>query len=196
MGFIENVNILALIESDISNVSQNMEGLQDISDNLPEILLADKFANEAENIEVKPGKYSAFHWSEKAKSFAQGLADNISVIDVTNASGDVIITDNVQVSLAALSNAIDSKLATADLLTETKAVLGDTLDSKLDTADLLTEIKAIDGPGSGLDADKLDGVHLSSIAKKTDYATDRTGGTIKMRVSGSTLYITNDGTNA
>ena len=216
MGFIENVNNLAQIDSDISNVSQNMVGLQEINDNLPEILLADdnaaiatakaaealqsktdsynyavlseqssqssdaskqaaatseqnastseqaalasknaaatseqnassseqaalgsknaaatseqnantseqaalasknladKFANEAENTEVEPGKYSAFHWSEKAKAFASGSADAIGVTDVTNESGDVIVTDNVQVSLAAISAVIDEQAA-------------------------------------------------------------------------------------
>jgi hypothetical protein len=32
-------------------------------------------------------------------------------------------------------------------------------------------------------------------AAKTDYATPNVGGTIKMRISGSDLFITNNGTN-
>jgi len=53
-----------------------------------------------------------------------------------------------------------------------------------------------DGSGSGLDADLLDGVQLSAIAKKTDYSTPTVGGTIKSRISGSNLYITTNGANA
>jgi hypothetical protein len=35
-----------------------------------------------------------------------------------------------------------------------------------------------------------------TIVLQDEYATDTTGGTVKMRISGSTLYIRNDGTNA
>ena len=64
------------------------------------------------------------------------------------------------------------------------------------TAQILTALKTIDGTGSGLDADLLDGVHLSSIAKKTDYATSTVGGTLKARLQGTVLYLTNNGNNA
>ena len=64
------------------------------------------------------------------------------------------------------------------------------------SSDVLAKIKTVDGAGSGLDADLLDGVQLSDIAKKTDYATSTVGGTVKMRLSGTTLYIRNDGTDA
>ena len=70
------------------------------------------------------------------------------------------------------------------------------LDEINSDAQLLEKIKRVDGAGSGLNADTLDGAQLSVIAKKTDYATSTVGGTVKMRVDGDTLYITNNGTNA
>ncbi len=84
--------------------------------------------------------------------------------------------------------------------------------------ELLEKIKRVDGTGSGLDADKFDGrdstdfaktkhnhpisdvdnlsIELSKKIEAHNYASTSKGGTVKMRLSGSTLYITNDGSNA
>ena len=62
--------------------------------------------------------------------------------------------------------------------------------------DILNLIKTVDGVNSGLDANLLDGVNLSAIAKKTNYATTTVGGTVKLRVAGTKAYITTNGTNA
>lgn len=39
--------------------------------------LAERWSNEAEDVEVTSGKYSAYHWSEKARDFSEGYANNI-----------------------------------------------------------------------------------------------------------------------
>lgn len=49
-------------------------------------------------------------------------------------------------------------------------------------------------PISRTEFDDLVNTVNSKIAND-DYATETTGGTIKMRLDGTTLYITNDGTN-
>lgn len=72
------------------------------------------------------------------------------------------------------------------------AIAGATMASN----DILTSIKTVDGSGSGLDADLLDGNDSTTFAKKTDYASSTTGGTVKLRVNGSALYITTNGSNA
>ncbi len=40
---------------------------------------------------------------------------------------------------------------------------------RLNASDLLTKIKTVDGSGSGLDADLLDGAHLSALMQANDY---------------------------
>lgn len=64
--------------------------------------LAERWANEAEDVEVTTGNYSAFHWSEKAKVFSDGSAINIR----TTPYGDLEST-NVQ---SALNELDDEKL--------------------------------------------------------------------------------------
>ena len=87
-----------------------------------------------------------------------------------------------------------------------------------DPLKLLNKIKTVDGAGSGLDADLIDGKdvdyfspaghkhpisdvntlqqELNKRVQPQHYATNTKGGTVKMRLSGDTLYLTNDGTNA
>jgi hypothetical protein len=85
----------------------------------------------------------------------------------------------------------------ADLVDVNGDVKADALDNAtMSAGDILTAIKTVDGSGSGLDADKLDGLDSTVFAKKTDYATSTVGGTVKARISGSTLYLTTNGTNA
>ena len=88
----------------------------------------------------------------------------------------------------------------------------------LDAMKLLNLIKTVDGSGSGLDADLIDGKDISYFSpsghkhpiadvynllqelnkrvQPAHYATNAKGGTVKMRLSGDTLFLTNDGTNA
>jgi hypothetical protein len=62
--------------------------------------LADRYANESEDVEVEAGKFSAYHWSEKAKDFAGGgtAADIVSITD----SGEYFTSDNVEGALQEL----------------------------------------------------------------------------------------------
>ena len=54
-----------------------------------------------------------------------------------------------------------------------------------------------DGSGlSGVITPTGDGSGLSGLVKPTSYATSTVGGTVKVRLSGSTLYITTNGNNA
>ena len=76
------------------------------------------------------------------------------------------------------------------------AAQGTKADEALPSSQLLNVLKTVDGAGSGLDADKLDGKDSGLFAEKTDYASRYTGGTVKARISGSTLYIRFDGGNA
>lgn len=66
---------------------------------------AEQWSSADPNTEVEPGKYSAYHWAEQAKSFAEGDASNISV---TPAGG--ITATNVQSALEEL----DTKKAPLD----------------------------------------------------------------------------------
>ena len=61
--------------------------------------MADKWANNPENIEVTIGKYSAYHWSQKAKDFASGSA--LTVIYDNTTSG--LTATNVQTAIDELS---------------------------------------------------------------------------------------------
>lgn len=61
--------------------------------------MADKWANNQENIEVTIGKYSAYHWSQKAKDFASGSAHTVNYDNT--ASG--LTATNVQIAIDELS---------------------------------------------------------------------------------------------
>lgn len=61
--------------------------------------MADKWANNQENIEVTIGKYSAYHWSQKAKDFASGSAITINYDNT--ASG--LTATNIQIAIDELS---------------------------------------------------------------------------------------------
>lgn len=74
--------------------------------------------------------------------------------------------------------------AIADIIIEDVEGLQTTLDGKLGVL------------AKAADSDKLDGNDSAVFAKKTDYATSTTGGTIKARINGSNLYITFNGNNA
>lgn len=124
----------------------------------------------------------------------QGLAlkGYIDAINTLLASDDTTL-DELQeiVTFIKLNKTTLDSLGIASI-----AGLQTALDSKLTTTSLLTAMLAVDGAGSGLDADKLDGVELSAIAQKTNYATSTTGGTVKARLNGSTAYFTINGATA
>ena len=61
--------------------------------------MADKWANNPENIEVTIGKYSAYHWSQKAKDFASGSALTVSYDNTTSG----LTATNVQTAIDELS---------------------------------------------------------------------------------------------
>lgn len=62
-------------------------------------LLAQKFATEAEDVEVLPGLYSAYHWAQKAQEFAGGIAANITY----NPSFSGIAATDVQAAIDILA---------------------------------------------------------------------------------------------
>lgn len=61
--------------------------------------MADKWANNPENIEVTIGKYSAYHWSQKAKDFASGSALTVSYDNTTSG----LTATDVQIAIDELS---------------------------------------------------------------------------------------------
>lgn len=63
--------------------------------------LAERYATEAEDVEVEPGKYSAFHWSQKAEDAGLGIVNATAV--VVTPAGDIEST-NVQDALVELDN--------------------------------------------------------------------------------------------
>lgn len=85
---------------------------------------------------------------------------------------------------------VDTNLATkADTTTMNTA-----LAAKADTTAMNTALAA-KADTTYVDSE-IAGIDLSPYLTATDYAASTTGGTVKMRVSGTTLYITNNGTNA
>jgi hypothetical protein len=61
--------------------------------------MADKWANNPENIEVTIGKYSAYHWSQKAKDFVSGSALTVNYENTTSG----LTATNVQIAIDELS---------------------------------------------------------------------------------------------
>ena len=70
---------------------------------------ASKWAEEAENIPVESGKYSAKHWALKAEEFATGAAVNISY---DNVSSELVAT-NVQNAIDEVVTVITTPVGTA-----------------------------------------------------------------------------------
>jgi hypothetical protein len=68
--------------------------------------------------------------------------------------------DTIDAELKAVSDVADDAQATADLALPAATYTA---------ADILTKIKTVDGPGSGLDADTLDGTQASAFVLASDY---------------------------
>jgi len=97
---------------------------------------AQDWAIEAEDVEVEPGQFSAFHWAQKAQEFASGTATNISFDD----SAVLFTAADVQVAIEKASEAentsydgTDSGLAS----TNVKDAI-DEVDSKKAETDIYT----------------------------------------------------------
>ena len=71
-------------------------------------LLAARYANEDEDVEVETGFYSAFHWAMKAQAFASGAADNISFDDT---GLTYVLGADVQAALEAADAVLEGKAA-------------------------------------------------------------------------------------
>lgn len=105
---------------------------------------AGKWADEAEDIAVETGKYSAKHHSAKAAASATNAAASAAALALPDpAVADTYLRRN-----------------SANSAYETKAI-----------ADVLTELATVDGAGSGLDADLLDGYQASAFPRKDEIAT-------------------------
>lgn len=89
------VSAVAVIAADVTTVSTNIADVQTCATNIAAIIaapgyasaasdsadLAQLWAEEAEDVEVTPGHYSAYHWAQKAADFAAGAAASITFDD-------------------------------------------------------------------------------------------------------------------
>ena len=69
---------------------------------------AEKWAEEAEDVEVEAGKYSAKHWALKAEEFSSGTASNIAYDNVTSG----LTATNVQDALDEIVDEINTPVGT------------------------------------------------------------------------------------
>lgn len=118
----------------IATVATNITEVFAVGDNIDAVLAApghaqdakdarDKaqlWAEEAEDIEVEPGQFSAFHWAQKAQEFAAGAAENISYDNT--ASG--ITAENVQAAIDKLVS-IKASIDGGNTFTGTQNINGD-----------------------------------------------------------------------
>lgn len=99
---------VAFIDDEIVDVAQNISAVVSAQTNLAAIIaapaaatLADQWANEAEDVEVTTGKYSAYHWSQKASGAALGNITGLSVkgnpTNSTAAGSDITAASDHQV---------------------------------------------------------------------------------------------------
>ena len=151
---------------------------------------AEKNATDAQKAEWK-----ANAWELTAKSYAMEDEDVFVKLYTSNSDGTFSHTDSTDYS------AKHWQIKASKLGGDKVSKSGDTMTGNLEAPSMTVAGVAVwsgsnDGSGSGLDADKLDGAELVDIAKKDDYATASVGGTIKLRVDGTNLYITTDGSNA
>jgi|SaaInlV_100m_DNA_5_1039725.scaffolds.fasta_scaffold16743_1 hypothetical protein len=123
------------------------------------------------------------HDGSTAGGFPLARASDLTNFDADTLDGKQLATIESEYQAfanTAAANVVDSAPGTLDTLNELAAALGDdanfattvtnSIATKLNSsaytaADVLTKIKTVDGSGSGLDADTLDGVHLSNIAR-------------------------------
>lgn len=115
-GSIANVNIVAPSIASVNTVATNIASVNSAATNMAAIIaapthatnasnsataasgsatLANKWANEAEDVVVSGGQYSAYHWMKKAQAAASNVAANVTF---TNTNSDTTAT-NVQTAL-------------------------------------------------------------------------------------------------
>lgn len=80
---------------------------------------ADEWSNNPVDVEVEPGKYSAYHWSEKAKSAAHGSSDTVeNMSDVEGLSvTDALNTIKTLLSAIYTKTEIDTLFAALPVIT-------------------------------------------------------------------------------
>jgi hypothetical protein len=92
---------------------------------------------------------------------------------------------------------VDALGVSADTLTGLTATVSELNYVDGVTSNIQTQLNAkLSTTGKAADSDKLDGNDSTVFAKKTDYATSTVGGTVKARLVGDVLYLTNNGNNA
>lgn len=126
-GSIANVNIVAADIAKVNTVSANIASVNTAAANIAAIIAAPthatnaansasaalaseglsyKWANEAEDVVVAGGQYSAYHWAQKAQEFAGGIASNISFNNTASGSA----ATNVQQALDELFSGDQGKI--------------------------------------------------------------------------------------
>jgi len=149
------------LASDLNSVNDDTDyGFAQVAEDITNIeylspyysALAQKWAENPENVEVVPGSYSALHWAAKADADAiQTAADRVQTgLDAASAFDDAVAADlSADAALISEQNAADS----AAIFTPTN---------------ILNDLITVDGTGSGLDADLLDGEHSTYFYYKSN----------------------------
>ena len=129
-----NVTTVAGIDSDVTSVAGIAANVTTAADNIAAIQNApqaatdaanarDKaqdWAQEAEDVEVEPGQFSAFHWAQKAQDFAEGDATAISYDGTTSG----LSATNVQAAIDEVVNETAS-LSGGNTFTGNQTITGD-----------------------------------------------------------------------
>lgn len=121
---ISDVTSVAGIAADVTTAANNITAIQ----NAPQAATdaanardkAEDWAQEAEDVEVEPGLFSAFHWAQKAQDFAEGDATAISYDGTTSG----LSATNVQ---AAIDEVVDetASLSGGNTFTGNQTITGD-----------------------------------------------------------------------
>ncbi len=125
--------------------------------------LAEKWATEAEDVEVETGKFSSFHWAQKALAVAEATAEISDLIDVTIttvADNEVLAYDN------GTSEWINQTPAEAGLATAAQGALADTA---VQNSEVDADIKTLTLP-----ANTTISTYGASLTDDADAATART----------------------
>ena len=146
-------------------------------------------------------EWEAEAWKFTAQSYAQE-PHNVFVNFVTS-DGDGTFTYTPTTEYSALHWKEEALANSGVNPLDYVAKAGSTMTGNLTVPNLLTAGN-VDGRDVSVDGTKLDSIETdannytlpSSVVHETEYASSTTGGTIKMRLDGTTLYITNDGTDA
>lgn len=110
-GVSDDVTTVAGIAAAVEAVSAALEDIQTAAENIVAIQnaeqnaldaeaareLAEKWATEAEDVEVVPGQYSSYHWAQKALEAVIGSIGASSIIYSNTSSG--LIATNVQAAI-------------------------------------------------------------------------------------------------